>query len=297
LSNFLRRAAVVVTAATVCAVTFSASAAHAAITASSVYHSTNWGGYYAATGGKPVYGVGAEWAVPSANCADSRGSAPFIASTWVGVGGLASSAWPNASNSLLEQDGITVTCATTHSQPVYQPFWEVFDINNEQHWGNAQVHAGDLISAWVAAPDGSPRPGEWYFEVADFTSGKTWGEYYKLPASDNKYTFKTVEAITEWDKGTYCATGKAGNTCRKTGGKKGYIRKGFAYVGQVNYTDAYWQTSGEELLPIAKSRISMYPDVGRVAAITATNPTTSEGSDITGDSFSTNYTRFWYTDF
>ena len=189
-------------------------------------------------------------------------------------------------------------CATTHSQPVYRPFWEIFVINNEQFWaGDPQVHAGDLISAWVAAPDGSPKPGEWYFEVADFTSGKTWGEYYKLPTSYNKDTFKTVEAVTEWSKGYYCATGSAGNTCRETDGKKGAIRKGFAYLGQVNYIDAYWQTDGENLLPIAKSRISMYPDVPRIAAVTATNPTTSDGSDVPGDAFSTNYTRFWYTDF
>lgn len=106
-----------------------------------------------------------------------------------------------------------------------------------------------------------------------------------------------MEAITEWSKGSFCAAGNAGNTCRKTDGKKGAIRKGFAYLGQVNYTDAYWQTSGEDLLPVAKSRISMYPDVARIAAVTATNPTTSDGSDITGGAFSTNYTRFWYTDF
>ena len=43
--------------------------------------------------------------------------------------------------------------------------------------GNPQVHAGDLVSAWVAAPDESPKAGEWYFEVADLTIGKTWDEY------------------------------------------------------------------------------------------------------------------------
>lgn len=295
MSNILRGTAVAVAAAAACTITLGVSAAHAATT---VFHSSNWAGYYAATGGKAVYGVGAEWTVPGAICADSHGSAPFIASTWVGIGGLADSAWPKGGNSLLEQDGIDVTCATTHSQPVYRPFWEIFNINSEQHWaGDPQVHAGDLISAWVAAPDGSPKPGEWYFEVADFTSGKTWGEYYKLPASYNKDTFKTVEAVTEWNTGSYCAAGSAGNTCRKTDGKKGAIRKGFAYLGQVNYTDAYWETSGEDLLPVAKSRISMYPDVGRIAAVTATNPTTSNGSDVTGDAFSTNYTRLWYTDF
>jgi hypothetical protein len=294
LPNILRAVAVAVTA-TACAITLSAPAAHAA---TSVYHSPNWAGYYAATGGKTVYGMGAEWTVPGASCAGSHGAAPFIASTWVGVGGLADSAWPKASNSLLEQDGIDVTCVNTHSQPVYRPFWEIAPNMNGQHWkGDPQVHAGDLISAWVAAPNGSPKPGEWYFEVADLTSGKTWGEYYKLPASDNKDTFKTVEAVTEWSTGYHCAAGSAGSSCRETGGKKGAIHDGFAYLGQVNYTDAYWETNGEDLLPVAKSRISMYPDVGRIAAVTATNPTTSGGSDIIGDAFSTNYARLWYTDF
>ena len=77
--NILRLAAVAVTAAAACAITFSIPAAHAAAAASSVYNSPNWAGYYAATGGKTVYGVGAEWTVPGANCEASRGSAPFIA--------------------------------------------------------------------------------------------------------------------------------------------------------------------------------------------------------------------------
>jgi Peptidase A4 family len=295
--NILRRAGVALAAAAACTAMLSVPAAHAATTtASPAVKLTNWAGYYAATGGKTVDGVSAVWKVPSVSCKKSGGGFPSVGGLWVGTGGLAGS-WAAGSNSLLEQDGIQVKCAAKNSQPTMTPFWQIAGIQ-----GNSQpfksiynvspvVHAGDVIDAWVAAPDGSPKPGEWYFQVIDETTSATWQAYYTMPASDYKKTFKSVEVITEWAESYRCPKGET--TCLK----KDATRDGFVYFGPVTYSNADWETSGEDWFSVAQGKISLWSANYKVERVYPTSPSSADDSDVANDAFSTEYQSGWTGDF
>jgi hypothetical protein len=96
---------------------------------------------------------------------------------WAGIGGIAG-AWKPGTNSLLEQAGVSVVCASKTAQSAYKPFWEIADNMQEQSFkvGSPHVRAGDLISAEVVAPE--REDSRWYFEVSGLTTGKSRREYY-----------------------------------------------------------------------------------------------------------------------
>ncbi len=242
-------------------------------------------------------------------CKNSKGDAPYVASMWVGIGGLQQPQDPYG-DSWLEQDGVEASCQTANSQPVFKPFWEVVMPNghgpaNEQGAavfdnGKARVKPGDFIDAQVLSPaeqeETYPNPaheGEWYFSVSvQWDGGGTnYVAYYKPP--DGAYSGQTAEAITEWSEAYHCGGGPGGVLCRATHQNHGAVRDGFMYLGHVTCQAADYINSDGEYAPIPqnpidlynRSRLSVYPGQPSV-------PADSPESYI---GFSTYYTSNWWT--
>jgi hypothetical protein len=104
---------------------------------SKLYDSNNWSGY-AAVGNKGVKltAVGAEFTVPSVNCAaSSPGTFGAWTSEWVGLDGF--------SNSSVEQEGVSAECTSTTAAPTYYAWYEMYPDATEAYTG--AINPGDAI--------------------------------------------------------------------------------------------------------------------------------------------------------
>jgi Peptidase A4 family len=294
--NRMRRIAVAVAATAACLVALSVPTARAATpvpTPSAAGYSNNWAGYIA-NSAAPILGVSTYLKVPTtANCRDSLGKkGPYWGAMWAGIGGNAYDL--GLKHHWLEQDGIEAYCAKQSSAPTYYAWWE--DVtpsgggSGEKGFGQkgafTQVHAGDTIFLQVLPPGQSSSPGEWSFEVWDQTTNADWVKFVKLSAAAATDTGNTAEVITE------------DPVVPSTSNEEPFV-----YLGPVKYSGAEYFTAaadgdGLDVNAVTQHRVDMYRS-GFLSELTLmvypTSTTTSPGSDIAGDAFSTQYARHWKT--
>ena len=265
----------------------SALAATPALAASTPSASTqkdgNWSGYFATSpSNSPVVWAAGNITVPTVYCNQSRGTEPYYAVLWIGIGGAGKGDGDNGAEPL-EQDGIIVSCdnANRNTAAVYEPFWQVPNVtgvNWQYHtWKGAaaKVTANDTIQASVTAPQVLGSGGKWSFQVTDIDKGtmKSWSASIKLPA----YVYGIhADAILE----------------APTQGSS-QSNYGFPYMGSgtVHFTAVSYENLRGEELPIsgtADDLVHPYP-TGPVA--TCPGPTSQSGKT---DSFNIYYGPNWW---
>jgi hypothetical protein len=181
--------------------------------------STNWAGYYATAGTRPVYMAEATITVPrDASCKGLGWPTPERGSYWAGIGGMPEVDGKAVS---LEQDGVEVYCRNRHATPEFALFWEVYPdtaASNHVHYNWAgtdgkpvghviDVQPGDTVIADVLSPGWfGGHPGKYGLRVtvnpptADNPAPARTGTYFAWRAILPGYTGgTTVEAITEWE--------------------------------------------------------------------------------------------------
>jgi hypothetical protein len=270
----LRRAAI--TLAAVAGASVLASAPAHAATATPAATSTNWAGYYAKADGTVVNAT-VSFTVPSVNCHNSRGTAPYNGSMWLGVGGTSNAVW-------LEQAGINVLCSSLNAKPQYQVFWELVpskgqgspcDAAYSGSFGNVHVKAGETVHVNIIPAAQSPKPGYWFFQVTT-SADNNWTHYVKLPKGANPG--QTAEVITEYPT----AVNKA---CKA-------VPSGLVDLGTVQYKGADYDVAGQaDPYSIAVDPIDLYHS-GKLA-MSPGKPYGPAGDDLT-DSFSTSYAKNWW---
>lgn len=273
--------------------------------ASTTEYFTNWSGYEKVTDA-PIAQAEATFTVPTVSCKNSRGTAPYYGSMWVGIGGDYGVTNPfrlTGDNGWLEQDGVSIACKSLSSAPKYQPFWEVVTGdktfqsyvnrtyfphgNGEKIYNNGTgwVLPQDVITAYVYTPYGSPHRGQWDFQIDVVRKGvlvKQWSQYLTMPKGSytgdpgvrNVLGRETVEAITE------CP-----NNCTDS--------SGLVYMGNVTYNWADYSVSGTETgYSIASGTPIELTHRGTIVMIPG--KPFSDDSDIPNDSFTTYYTKYWW---
>lgn len=182
--SFLRRLAVVTTAAAAIAVpTVPVSAAAApALNFRPLHYNTNgynWGGY-AATG-SGFTSVSAAWTEPSASC----NSTNDLYAPWVGIDGYNSSS--------VEQTGVATDCS--NGSPVDQAWYEMYPANPVYlSLSSYPVSAGDHISASVTYAGSN----QYNLQLTDSSRGWTYSTTKSLSAART-----SAEVIIESPTGAY----------------------------------------------------------------------------------------------
>jgi hypothetical protein len=237
--------------------------------------SDHWAGYWAtAPAGKSIYGVDADLIVPKVNCSLSRGTAPYDAVFWSGLGGQ--------DGTSLVQTGVYAECDTLSSKPDYVLFWEIWpQLSIQLGWPGynnpIHVHPGDDVESIVLAPGLSPVAGK--YEMATQVISASTGQesfYSKYRSPPTLAVGSTAEVITE----------------RSYSGTTGSFA-GLAGFGTAHFYNALYMLSPQGLYadaePMTQHQITMYHqhltsqvDIVRPSA-------TSDG----GETFSTQRTGNW----
>jgi hypothetical protein len=148
--------------------------------------SYNWSGYVQANGAGYVnpdgthdfQSVGAEWTVPTLDCAATPGA---LVAVWVGVNGY-------GANSGLFQTGTTSACSRGGAQSSYA-WWT----DEDEHYASQEVYsvvAGDVVHArvWCNAS------GYWSWSVRDLSEVSGWAG--NVESSVEPY--QGIGATAEW---------------------------------------------------------------------------------------------------
>ena len=135
----------------------------------STFVSTNWSGYaVAANTGDQMGFVGADFNIPSVNCAKSPIGTYGASydSQWVGLDGLTSGT--------VEQTGIGTYCTSTSGAPGYYAWFEMYPLNPVAFTG---VNPGDALSTTVQYFGND----EYHLNLTDITTGATASATDKCP--------------------------------------------------------------------------------------------------------------------
>jgi len=160
---------------------------------SNTVYSANWAGYaVVANAGEQFDMVGANFNVPSVNCAKSPiGSyGASFASHWVGIDGY--------SSATVEQTGASAYCDTTGT-PTYYVWYEMYPLNPVAFTG---VSPGDAISATVTY---NSTANTYHMNVTDITTGAAVTSTQSCPKGSTCLN-SSAEVITE-DPGGAVASG------------------------------------------------------------------------------------------
>lgn len=282
--NLMRRVTVTLAGAVIGIGVLAGTPAHAAGIPKATLESSNWAGYYTVAD-SPILDASAQFTVPNVNCSNSRGPAPYYGSMWVGVGGMADAGGP----SWLEQAGIDVTCTHRGSKPKYQPFWEVVPTKKslacsskyQGFFGGATVSPNDVIAVAVIAPAmfGDGKPYVWTFVVtATHPDGSVsaWDHEVQLPKG--VYTGQTTEVITEYPT-------LENDSCTRV------LPSGFVYLGNVQYTDTGYFTTGEQVDPVTTYPIDLVHS-GKVAVSPGQPYLPADSYEL--KAFNTYYAKNWW---
>ncbi len=115
-------------------------------TASTLYYSSNWAGYFAETSASTVKDtvtkVSGTWVQPAVNCANGKTA---IMAMWVGIDG--------ATDSTVEQTGSIGQCVKGVAS--YYVWWELYPLNAVQPIKKITLAAGDTVTASVTWKSGN----------------------------------------------------------------------------------------------------------------------------------------------
>ena len=146
--------------------------------------SGNWAGYAAvADAGDQISFVGANFNIPSVNCASSpRGSSGYAyASHWIGLDGF--------SSNTVEQTGVDAYCSTG-SSPTYLAWYEMYPLNPVAFTG---VSPGDAITVTVTFNSSNST---YHMRLNDVTTGGYISSTQACPKGSTCLN-SSAEVITE----------------------------------------------------------------------------------------------------
>jgi Peptidase A4 family len=243
--------------------------------------SDHWAGYWAAAPtGSTIVSAQSEMIVPRVNCSLSRGTAPYEAAFWVGLGG-------DQDGSSLVQTGVFAFCATLTSKPEFALFFEVWPQQVIQlGWPGyndpIHVHPGDTVSMNVYSP-AITSDGKYVMSVTTFdpATGLSTGHYekHRSPSTITPAVGTTAEAIAE----------------RPFNGKtQGYF--GLAGFGKTTFFNAILGLSpaADHETLITQNKVTMFRwhSLSKVNIVTASAPYDSSGGQFPSD-FTVQRTTNW----